>query len=82
MMSQASDPSALHGRFRIEAELARGGMGAVFRAFDRSTGRRVALKVLPFAAMLDKQQLARFNDDVTDNRAAVMPALTTKEGSP
>ncbi len=46
MTSRPSDPTAVHGRFSVEAELARGGMGAVFRAFDRSTGRRVALKRL------------------------------------
>jgi serine/threonine-protein kinase len=36
----------LEGRFRVEAELARGGMGAVFSAIDESTGQRVALKRL------------------------------------
>lgn len=32
------------GRFRIEAELARGGMGTVYRATDRVSGRSVAVK--------------------------------------
>ena len=36
----------LRGRFRIDAELARGGMGAVFSALDTATGQQVALKRL------------------------------------
>ena len=32
------------GRYRIEGEIARGAMGAVYRAFDLSTTRSVALK--------------------------------------
>ena len=51
------------GDFRILGELGRGGMGVVYEAEQISLGRRVALKVLPFAAMLDKQQLARFKNE-------------------
>ncbi len=38
-------------------------MGVVYEAEQISLGRRVALKVLPFAAMLDRQQLARFKNE-------------------
>jgi serine/threonine protein kinase/Flp pilus assembly protein TadD len=51
------------GDFRINREIGRGGMGVVYEAEQLSLGRRVALKVLPFAAMLDKQQLARFKNE-------------------
>jgi len=55
-------PDAL-GDFRIVRELARGGMGVVYEAVQLSLGRRVALKVLPFAATLDARHLQRFKSE-------------------
>ena len=51
------------GDFRIVREIGRGGMGVVYEAVQRSLGRRVALKVLPFAAALDAKQLQRFKNE-------------------
>ncbi len=48
------------GDFRILRVIGRGGMGIVFEAEQVSLHRKVALKVLPFAAALDPQQLRRF----------------------
>src|SRR5438105_15961469 len=51
------------GDFRIVREVGRGGMGVVYEAEQISLGRRVALKVLPFAAVLDPRQLQRFQNE-------------------
>jgi WD40 repeat protein/serine/threonine protein kinase len=51
------------GDFRLLREVGRGGMGVVYEAEQRSLGRRVALKVLPFVATLDPKQLQRFHNE-------------------
>jgi len=51
------------GDFRIVGEIGRGGMGVVYEAEQISLGRRVALKVLPFAALVDPKQLQRFQNE-------------------
>jgi serine/threonine protein kinase len=48
------------GDFRLLREVGRGGMGIVYEAEQISLDRRVALKVLPFAAAIDPRQLQRF----------------------
>ena len=51
------------GDFRIVREVGRGGMGVVYEAVQVSLGRRVALKVLPFAATMDARHLQRFKNE-------------------
>src|SRR5262249_5905185 len=51
------------GEFRIVREIGKGGMGVVYEAEQLSLHRRVALKVLPFAAALDTRQLQRFKNE-------------------
>jgi serine/threonine protein kinase len=56
-------PAEPLGDFRIVRKIGHGGMGTVYEAVQLSLGRRVALKVLPFAAALDNKQLQRFKNE-------------------
>ncbi len=57
----APEPGSLLGNFRVIREVGRGGMGVVFEAIEEPLRRRVALKVLPFQALLDSRLRERFD---------------------
>ncbi len=73
-------PLATLGDYRIVRELGRGGMGVVYEAEQLSLGRTVALKILPFAGMLDERQLIRFKNEAraaaTLNHPNIVPVQT------
>ncbi|MDZ4783372.1 MAG: protein kinase, partial [Planctomycetia bacterium] len=51
------------GDYHLLREVGRGGMGVVYEAEQISLSRRVALKILPFAAVLDPRHLQRFKNE-------------------
>ncbi len=82
---QPADPHAVGhspltgvlGDFRIVRVLGRGGMGTVFEAEQITMGRRVALKVLPFAALAHDKALQRFRNEVRAAAALEHPHIVS-----
>lgn len=52
------------GDFQLLREVGRGGMGVVYEARQQAIDRRVALKLLPFAAIADAQRIKRFQNEI------------------
>src|ERR1043166_9284933 len=61
------------GRYRIVAELGRGGMGLVFRAEDTRLGQPVALKFLPAHIAGNAEMLDRLAAEVRIGRGVSHP---------
>ncbi|TWT77003.1 Serine/threonine-protein kinase PrkC [Posidoniimonas polymericola] len=62
--AQPKDASSKRvGDFELINIIGRGGMGVVYEAWQLSLDRRVALKMLPIAAILDERQTARFTTE-------------------
>jgi WD40 repeat protein/serine/threonine protein kinase len=62
--SKHPEPPPQLGDYQILREIGRGGMGIVYEAEQLSMRRKVALKILPLAAMLDPKRLERFHNEV------------------
>ena len=63
------------GRYKIKEELGEGEMGAVYRAFDPSFNREVAIKVLPLEMMRNLKTLARFRRELKMIAVLEHPAI-------
>jgi len=78
----AAPPRTL-GDFRIDREIGRGGMCVVYEAEQISIRRPVALKVLHAGAALDRERLARFQNEVHAvarlNHEHIVPVYTIGE---
>jgi serine/threonine-protein kinase len=65
--------SVVAGRYHIEAEVGRGGMGIVYRARDSELGETVALKVIAPHLGSDPQVVERFRREVGAARRVTHP---------
>ena len=63
------------GSFQINREIGRGGMGVVYEATEAILNRRVALKVLPPAALMDDLQIRRFRNEAAAAAQLVHPNI-------
>ena len=63
------------GRYEIKSELGRGGMATVYKAHDPSSGREVAVKVLPREFLHDPQFRARFETEIKTVAQLEHPAI-------
>src|SRR5437016_9195457 len=76
------------GRYEIRAKIGEGGMGEVYRAYDTTMHREVAIKVLPAALSADKDRLARFEQEAQTAGALNHPNvlviyhIDTHDGAP
>ena len=63
ILARMANPTKI-GRYEIKSELGRGGMATVYRAYDPSFEREVAIKVLPREMMHDPQFRSRFEREI------------------
>jgi serine/threonine-protein kinase len=63
------------GRYEIKAELGRGGMATVYRAYDPSFDREVAIKVLPREFLHDPNFRDRFQREIKTIALLEHPAI-------
>lgn len=65
------------GRYRVVAQLGKGGMGEVFLAEDLTLGRRVALKLIRTESARDRDRLQRFEKEAKAASALNHPNILT-----
>ena len=65
--------AVVDGKYRVDAVIGQGGMGAVFRAWDVRLERDVAIKVVRADLLVDPDSRAALPARVADRRAAAAP---------
>jgi Tol biopolymer transport system component len=76
----ALSPGTRLGPYEIVRAIGAGGMGEVYRARDTRLDRDVAIKVLPTAAALDPDRLARFDREARLLASLNHPHIATLHG--
>jgi serine/threonine-protein kinase len=74
-MSVSQCDAVLAGRYRLEAEIATGGMGEVWRGRDTVLGRPVAVKLMRAEFAGDPDTLARFRGEARHSAALSHPGI-------
>jgi serine/threonine-protein kinase len=67
----------LGGRYRLEAQIGRGGMSTVYRAFDTVLERTVAIKLMHREIAADSDQLERFRREARAVARLAHPHIVT-----
>src|ERR1700680_982711 len=67
----------LGGRYRLDAEIGRGGMSTVYRAFDIVLERAVAIKLMHREIATDSDQLERFRREARSVAQLSHPHIVT-----
>jgi hypothetical protein len=65
----------LGDRFEVQGAIGEGGMGAVYAGIDRSTGHRVAIKVVQAASSQELDALHRFLREAASTASVTHPAV-------
>ncbi len=60
--------STFAGRYQIIEELGKGGMGRVYKALDKETNEKIALKLIKPEIASDKKTIERFRNELTTAR--------------
>ncbi len=58
-------PTLIAGRYQLESELARGGMGTIWVGLDKKLGRKVAVKIMASELAQMSEALQRFEREAT-----------------
>ena len=65
------------GRYRIQEEIGKGGMGCVYRAFDSELKREVAIKTLHPQVAANVDRINRFRNEITSAANLAHPNIVT-----
>ncbi len=71
----ALTPGTILGQYEIRSPLGAGGMGEVYRAYDKRLDREVAIKVLPESLTSDPERLRRFEQEARATAALNHPNI-------